>query len=68
MELELNRIDYCSVGATLPNCMKLMPALRHKEQQRVCRIIFTFTFTFSSFLNRKKLKFDFGVDRLGGCG
>lgn len=35
MELELNRIDYCSVGATLPNCMKLMPALRHKEQQRV---------------------------------
>lgn len=35
MELELNRIDYCSVGATLPNCMKLVPAPRYKEQQRV---------------------------------
>ncbi|XP_055316781.1 Bardet-Biedl syndrome 7 protein homolog [Sitodiplosis mosellana] len=35
MELELNRIDYCSVGATLPNCMKLIPAPRYKEQQRM---------------------------------
>lgn len=35
MELELNRIDYYSVSATLPNCMKLMPATRYKEQQRV---------------------------------
>lgn len=38
MELELNRIDYCSVGATLPNCMKLIPGTRYKEQQRVCII------------------------------
>lgn len=37
MELELNRIDYCSVGATLPNCMKLLPGFRSKEPQRVCR-------------------------------
>lgn len=35
MELELNRIDYYSVGATLPNCMKLMPALSNKDPQRV---------------------------------
>lgn len=42
MELELNRIDYCSVGATLPNCMKLMPALRHKEQQRVRMLLYFF--------------------------
>lgn len=42
MELELNRIDYYAVGAILPNCMKLMPATRYKEQQRV-RIIFIFS-------------------------
>lgn len=36
MELEMNRIDYCSVGATLPNCMKILPSSRFKEQQRVC--------------------------------
>lgn len=35
MELELNRIDYCSVGATLPSCMKLLPGNRAKEPQRV---------------------------------
>lgn len=36
MELELNRIDYYSVGAVLPNCMKITPAPNHKEQPRVC--------------------------------
>lgn len=35
MELELNRIDYCSVGATLPSCMKLLPGNRAREPQRV---------------------------------
>lgn len=35
MELELNRVDYYSVGATLPNCMKLMPVISYKDAQRV---------------------------------
>lgn len=59
MELELNRIDYCSVGATLPNCMKLMPALRHKEQQRVCKFFYSIQF-FNNNNNKKLCVLNFG--------
>lgn len=34
MELELYRVEYCSVGTTLPNSMKLLPTT-YKEQQKV---------------------------------
>lgn len=34
MELELNRIEYYSVGPTLAHSMKLLPG-SYKEQQRV---------------------------------
>lgn len=34
MELELHRVDYYSVGPTLVQSMKLLPA-SYKEQQRV---------------------------------
>lgn len=37
MELELNRIEYCSVGTVLPNAMKLLPTA-YKQQQKVSAI------------------------------
>lgn len=35
MELELNPVEYCSVGTTLTNSMKLLPH-SYKHQQKVC--------------------------------
>lgn len=35
MELELTRVDYNVVGLTLPNTMKLLPAVNIKQQQKV---------------------------------
>lgn len=34
MDLELNRVDYCFVGTTLRNSMKLLPT-SYKQQQQV---------------------------------
>lgn len=35
MELELTRVDYALVGITLQNSMKILPAKKAKEQQKV---------------------------------
>lgn len=35
MELELTRVDYCAVGTSLPNCLKLLPSSKSKEPQKV---------------------------------
>lgn len=35
MDLELNRVDYCIVGTTLRNAMKLLPSNGYKQQQQV---------------------------------
>lgn len=35
MDLELNRVDYCFVGTTLRNSMKLLPGIAYKQQQQV---------------------------------
>lgn len=35
MELELNRVDYTLVGITLQNSMRILPAKKAKEQQKL---------------------------------
>lgn len=47
MDLELSRFDYCSVGATEANSMKLLPAT-NKQQQKV---FFLYSFLWISFNN-----------------
>lgn len=34
MDLDLNRVDYCIVGTTLRNAMKLLPGNGYKQQQQ----------------------------------
>lgn len=41
MELELNRVDYCFVGTTLRNCLKLLPN-GYKQQQQVHKEFFCY--------------------------